>query len=261
MAIPVANFTFITNSLSIFLKDKSTENPTTWSWEFGDGNVSNVQNPTHTYAADGDYTVSLVATNADGASEAYEYAVSVNEANDISIDEIISFELPASITLDQNTKNYLIKKWRLCLQAAFSILDEYLGDESKYSQLQNILIAKLVVYDLIIAEARKYMASSLNGGGNSSGGSAGGNIKKIETGPSSAEWYSGSQTLSALFTPNSKGVSIFDELTYDICMLGQKLKVKLPMCKLYDLDPITPLKTDHQHYITSHTYLTNNYGN
>lgn len=32
-----------------------------WTWDFGDGNTSSVQNPTHTYAAVGTYTVNLIA--------------------------------------------------------------------------------------------------------------------------------------------------------------------------------------------------------
>jgi len=40
--------------------------PTTWSWTFGDGNTSTLQNPNNTYKAAGTYTVSLTATNAGG---------------------------------------------------------------------------------------------------------------------------------------------------------------------------------------------------
>lgn len=34
---------------------------TIWSWDFGDGATSNLQNPSHTYTAPGSYTVSLTA--------------------------------------------------------------------------------------------------------------------------------------------------------------------------------------------------------
>jgi len=34
----------------------------TWSWDFGDGATSSLQNPTHTYTAPGIYTVSLTST-------------------------------------------------------------------------------------------------------------------------------------------------------------------------------------------------------
>ncbi|MBU1570212.1 MAG: PKD domain-containing protein, partial [Proteobacteria bacterium] len=39
-----------------------------WEWNFGDGNTSTLQNPTHTYASDGTYTVTLYATSPKGTS-------------------------------------------------------------------------------------------------------------------------------------------------------------------------------------------------
>lgn len=42
--------------------------PMTWLWDFGDGTTSDRQNPTHTYTANGDYTVSLTATNQYGSN-------------------------------------------------------------------------------------------------------------------------------------------------------------------------------------------------
>lgn len=44
--------------------DASTGIPTAWSWAFGDGSTSSVQNPTHAFTAGGLYTVSLRASNA-----------------------------------------------------------------------------------------------------------------------------------------------------------------------------------------------------
>src|SRR5690606_30707756 len=34
-----------------------------WLWDFGDGTTSTAQAPSHTYAAPGTYTVSLIASN------------------------------------------------------------------------------------------------------------------------------------------------------------------------------------------------------
>ncbi len=48
--------------------DHSTETPTSWLWNFGDGTTSAIQNPTHEYTANGTYTVTLTATNAYGHS-------------------------------------------------------------------------------------------------------------------------------------------------------------------------------------------------
>ncbi len=53
--------------LEVGFTDESTGSPTSWSWTFGDGGTSTAQNPSHTYTAAGDYTVSLTATNAEGS--------------------------------------------------------------------------------------------------------------------------------------------------------------------------------------------------
>ena len=53
--------------LAVSFTDSSTGNPTSWSWDFGDGTSSTAQNPNHTYTSAGTYTVSLTATNAQGS--------------------------------------------------------------------------------------------------------------------------------------------------------------------------------------------------
>ena len=52
--------------LTVNFTDLSTGSPTSWSWNFGDGGTSTLQNPSHTYSAAGQYTVSLTATNSAG---------------------------------------------------------------------------------------------------------------------------------------------------------------------------------------------------
>ncbi|MGZ5431362.1 MAG: PKD domain-containing protein [Thermoanaerobaculia bacterium] len=44
--------------------DRSTGNPTAWSWTFGDDKTSSARNPSHTYADAATFTVSLLASNA-----------------------------------------------------------------------------------------------------------------------------------------------------------------------------------------------------
>ncbi len=62
---------FIANTTSsctgtISFTDQSSNTPNAWLWKFGDGQTSTLQNPTHTYAANGTYTVKLIAYNTFG---------------------------------------------------------------------------------------------------------------------------------------------------------------------------------------------------
>jgi len=69
---PVAAFTAnVTEGnapLAVQFTDQSTGNVTSWSWDFGDGNTSTVQNPVHTYESPGNYIVTLNASNAYGTN-------------------------------------------------------------------------------------------------------------------------------------------------------------------------------------------------
>ncbi len=65
--IPAANFSATQTSgsapLIVQFNDESENNPTSYQWDFGDGNTSTQQNPSHTYNDNGAYTVTLTTTN------------------------------------------------------------------------------------------------------------------------------------------------------------------------------------------------------
>jgi plastocyanin len=50
--------------------DESTGEPTSWLWDFGDGQTSQDTNPSHTYTTSGSKTVTLVVSNASGSDSA-----------------------------------------------------------------------------------------------------------------------------------------------------------------------------------------------
>lgn len=51
----------------------------TYAWDFGDGSVSTEENPVHTYAASGDYTVSLTVTDGAATVDTVSQTVSIAE--------------------------------------------------------------------------------------------------------------------------------------------------------------------------------------
>ena len=72
-AAPVAGFTGSPTEgcvpLTVDFTDRSSNDPTTWSWNFGDGGTSDQQNPSYTYDSLGTYTVTLIASNLCGSDE------------------------------------------------------------------------------------------------------------------------------------------------------------------------------------------------
>ena len=67
VVIPVADFSVDATTIcvgnTVSFSDNSTGYPTYWSWDFGDGNTSNLQSPSHTYNSGGVYDVKLVVSN------------------------------------------------------------------------------------------------------------------------------------------------------------------------------------------------------
>ena len=72
---PFAGFTYSKNTgttpLTVHFSDTSGNNPTAWSWSFGDGSTSSSQNPDHVFTTASTlslFTVRLIASNAYGSS-------------------------------------------------------------------------------------------------------------------------------------------------------------------------------------------------
>lgn len=64
-----ADHTSGTSPLTVQFTDSSANTPTSWSWNFGDGNTSNTRNSSHIYYTAGSYSVSLTTSNAYGSDD------------------------------------------------------------------------------------------------------------------------------------------------------------------------------------------------
>jgi PKD repeat protein len=67
-ALPVADFTSNITGLLVDFTNQSTS-ATTFAWDFGDGNTSNLLNPSHLYANAGTFTVTLTASSDCGSDQ------------------------------------------------------------------------------------------------------------------------------------------------------------------------------------------------
>ena len=62
-------------STTVSFADITPETITSWNWNFGDDSTSTIQSPTHTYASNGNYTVTLFVTTAQGCTDSVQIPV------------------------------------------------------------------------------------------------------------------------------------------------------------------------------------------
>ncbi|MBP6335078.1 MAG: PKD domain-containing protein, partial [Bacteroidia bacterium] len=76
---PCVDYTYTTNTCSgeFDFTATSINTPTTWTWDFGDSTSSTVQNPSHQYAANGSFDVTLIACNAAGCDTTTQTVLAV----------------------------------------------------------------------------------------------------------------------------------------------------------------------------------------
>ncbi len=79
----VADFDFsvVPCSSQVTFSDSSAKAPVSWSWDFGDGTSSSVQNPTHSFTNTGKYDVKLITTTKDGCKDTAIVQVDMANAN------------------------------------------------------------------------------------------------------------------------------------------------------------------------------------
>ncbi len=118
---PIANMTIDVTSgeapLTVNFTDISEGEGEFWLWNFGDGNVSVVQNPTHTYMTAGTYTVTLTVSGP-GGEDTSECPACINviqppdfrlEGSDASV--ALGDTVDVRIRLDHNSTGVGVQGW------------------------------------------------------------------------------------------------------------------------------------------------------
>ena len=88
---PVAAFTFACTLLTCSFADGSTDADGTvagWSWAFGDGTSSTTQHPSKVFTAAGTYSVTLVATDDEGAAATVTKSVTVSVPASVHVGDL-----------------------------------------------------------------------------------------------------------------------------------------------------------------------------
>ena len=120
---PLPNVAFSVNSTEICLgQTASFTNSTTskraivgFTWDFGDGNTSTSNNPTHVYTDTGTYVVNLLAETADGCTDTAAVPVTITVTNPPTASFTINPSaecVPAAITFtDASSGDFPITDW------------------------------------------------------------------------------------------------------------------------------------------------------
>ena len=90
---PVAGFSSLCTDLECTFTDTSSDGDgsvVSWSWDFGDSDTDTAQDPVHSYAAGGTYTVSLTVTDNDGGTDTTSASVTATDPGG-NVDPVAGF--------------------------------------------------------------------------------------------------------------------------------------------------------------------------
>ncbi|MCX7861388.1 MAG: M14 family zinc carboxypeptidase, partial [Bacteroidales bacterium] len=106
---PLANFTYIIDTTTVYFTNLST-NANSYLWYFGDGTQSTDENPIHTYSANGDFNVTLIATNLCGSDTlVYLVTIDYNYTAEIKKESVLIYPNPFSTQLKLSSEDEMFE--------------------------------------------------------------------------------------------------------------------------------------------------------
>ncbi|MBK8474544.1 MAG: PKD domain-containing protein [Sphingobacteriales bacterium] len=96
---------------TIEFADASNQYPNAWQWDFGDGTTSTAESPEHTYAANGIYTVTLVACNIIGCSPPITQTVVIDDLISVDFNVIPTANINTPILLQTDFEGAALIEW------------------------------------------------------------------------------------------------------------------------------------------------------
>nr|DAD83372.1 MAG TPA: PKD domain [Myoviridae sp. ct3Pt8] len=233
-----------------------------YRWNFGDGTIESHREVqvVHNYPNPGFFSVglSVIQESTDTVVqqrviEVPVYGEQVKTHLSGSIYDLINTYIPYNIfgSITYSIKQQFIEKWQLYIQPLVNHevpIEEY-NNELFYEALENQLIMELAAYDFMVLKASQTVsatASTVRDGNSQSETQVegdGGQVKRIQTGPTEVEYFEGSGNDADLISSMVKALQpggIIDLLKQNICMLAERLQIYLPICNRYPAERVVP---------------------
>ena len=251
-------FIFTKSQLEVNFTNLSTdiEEGKTPTWNFGDGNTSTEESPSHTYEKLGRYVVTLSYGEGEGESAQMVVMVSDKVFTTLSdtIYNLIDYLLPPDIfgTISAAQKYQFISKWQLYLAPLVNhcipLEDSY--NELYFEALENQLVMEAAAYDYMVLNVNQMvqgfstkLTESQQSSHSGSGDDEEGKVKHITTGPSEVEFFNEEDYLSDVFANIIKAMDpkgIIALMRQQLCMLAERLDIYLPICQRPPKQPVVP---------------------
>ncbi len=128
---PVADFSYSMSGLDVIFTDISAGGQAiAWNWDFGDGNIDTIQNPTHSYTTAGSYTVTMTIGNSAGFDFISKNIALVN-VNDALSQSLRVYPNPTRETLIIEAENHMIHGYSILTLLGQEVLSSDKAFDSK----------------------------------------------------------------------------------------------------------------------------------